>query len=39
MLDISGRLLKDGDLAVGMAIGRDSNGMHIGVIQGKSNSL
>lgn len=36
MEDILGRELKDGDLCVGMAIGRDSRGMHIGVFQGKS---
>lgn len=36
MKDILGRELKDGDLCIGMAIGRNSNGMHIGVFQGSS---
>ena len=36
MNDILGRELKDGDLCIGMAIGRDSRGMHIGVFQGSS---
>lgn len=36
MEDILGRELKDGDLCIGMAIGRDSRGMHIGVFQGSS---
>lgn len=36
MNDILGRELHDGDMAVGMAIGRHSTGMHIGVIQGSS---
>lgn len=36
MKDILGRELKDGDLCIGMAIGRDSRGMHIGVFQGSS---
>lgn len=36
MNDILRRELKDGDLCVGMAIGRYSNGMHIGVFQGSS---
>lgn len=36
MSDILGRELKDGDLCIGMAIGRNSHGMHIGVYQGAS---
>lgn len=36
MKDILGRELHDGDMAVGMAIGRHSRGMHVGVIQGSS---
>lgn len=36
MNDILGRELKDGDLCIGMAIGRNSHGMHIGVFQGSS---
>ena len=36
MNDILGRKLKDGDLCIGMAIGRNSHGMHIGVFQGSS---
>ena len=36
MKDILGRELKDGDLCVGMAIGRNSHGMHIGIFQGSS---
>lgn len=36
MTDILGRELKDGDLCIGMAIGRYSSGMHIGVFQGQS---
>lgn len=36
MKDILGRELKDGDLCIGMAIGRNSSGMHIGVFQGSS---
>ena len=36
MNDILGRELKDGNLCIGMAIGRDSRGMHIGVFQGSS---
>lgn len=36
MKDILGRELKDGDLCIGMAIGRDSRGMHIGVFKGSS---
>lgn len=36
MKDILGREIKDGDLCIGMAIGRDSRGMHIGVFQGSS---
>lgn len=36
MKDILGRELKDGDLCIGMAIGRNSNGMHVGVFQGQS---
>lgn len=36
MQDILGRELKDGDLCIGMAIGRNSSGMHIGVYQGAS---
>lgn len=34
--DILGREIKDGDLCVGMAIGRDSKGMNIGVWTGTS---
>lgn len=36
MKDILGRELKDGDMCIGMAIGRDSRGMHIGIFQGSS---
>lgn len=36
MKDILGRELKDGDLCIGMAIGRNSSGMHIGVFHGSS---
>lgn len=36
MNDILGRELKDGDLCIGMAIGRNSHGMHIGVFKGSS---
>ena len=36
MKDILGRELKDGDLCIGMAIGRKSHGMHIGVFKGQS---
>lgn len=36
MKDILGRELKDGDLCIGMAIGRNSHGMHVGVFQGQS---
>ena len=36
MNDILGRELKDGDLCIGMAIGRNSRGMHIGVFKGSS---
>lgn len=36
MKDILGRELKDGDLCIGMAIGRNSRGMHIGIFQGSS---
>lgn len=36
MTDILGRELKDGDLCIGMAIGRNSHGMHIGVFKGQS---
>lgn len=36
MKDILGRELKDGDLCIGMAIGRDSRGMYIGVFKGQS---
>ena len=36
MEDILGRELKDGDLCIGMAIGRHSSGMQIGIIKGKS---
>lgn len=36
MKDILGRELKDGDLCIGMAIGRDSSGMHIGIFKGAS---
>lgn len=36
MKDILGRELKDGDLCIGMAIGRDSHGMHVGVFKGQS---
>lgn len=34
--DILGRELKDGDLCIGMAIGRNSSGMHIGIFQRSS---
>lgn len=36
MKDILGREIKDGDMCIGMAIGRNSPGMHIGVFQGSS---
>lgn len=36
MNDILGRELKDGDLCIGMAIGRNSHGMHIGIFKGSS---
>ena len=36
MKDILGRELKDGDMCIGMAIGRNSHGMHIGVFKGSS---
>lgn len=36
MTDILGRELKDGDLCIGMAIGRNSSGMHIGIFKGQS---
>lgn len=36
MNDVLGRELKDGDLCIGMAIGRRSNGMHIGIFKGAS---
>ena len=36
MNDILGRELKDGDLCIGMAIGRNSHGMHIGIFHGSS---
>lgn len=36
MEDILGREIKDGDLCIGMAIGRNSSGMHIGIFQGSS---
>ena len=36
MTDILGREIKDGDMCIGMAIGRNSPGMHIGVFQGSS---
>lgn len=36
MKDILGREIKDGDMCIGMAIGRNSRGMHIGVFQGSS---
>lgn len=36
MKDILGREIKDGDMCIGMAIGRNSHGMHIGVFQGSS---
>ena len=36
MKDILGRELKDGDLCIGMAIGRNSHGMHIGIFKGSS---
>lgn len=32
MKDILGREIKDGDMCIGMAIGRNSPGMHIGVL-------
>lgn len=36
MKDILGREIKDGDMCIGMAIGGNSRGMHIGVFQGSS---
>ena len=36
MKDILGREITDGDLCIGMAIGRDSSGMHLGVFKGSS---
>ena len=36
MKDLLGRELKDGDMCIGMAIGRNSSGMHLGVFQGSS---
>ena len=36
MKDLLGRELKDGDLCIGMAIGRNSQGMHLGIFQGQS---
>lgn len=36
MQDILGRELKDDDLCIGMAIGRNSSGMHIGIIKDSS---
>ena len=36
MRDLLGRELKDGDMCIGMAIGRDSRGMHLGIFQGSS---
>lgn len=36
MKDLLGRELKDGDICIGMAIGRNSPGMHLGVFQGSS---
>lgn len=36
MRDLLGRELKDGDMCIGMAIGRNSHGMHLGVFQGQS---
>ena len=36
MKDLLGRELKDGDMCIGMAIGRDSRGMHLGIFQGSS---
>lgn len=36
MQDLLGRTLKDGDMCIGMAIGRNSSGMHLGIFQGSS---
>ena len=36
MKDLLGRELKDGDMCIGMAIGRNSRGMHLGIFQGSS---
>ena len=36
MRDLLGRELKDGDMCIGMAIGRNSPGMHLGIFQGSS---
>lgn len=36
MKDLLGRELKDGDMCIGMAIGRNSPGMHLGIFQGSS---
>lgn len=36
MQDILGRKINDGDLCIGMAIGRNSNGMHLGIFKGSS---
>lgn len=36
MKDLLDRELKDGDMCIGMAIGRNSSGMHLGVFQGSS---
>lgn len=36
MKDLLGRELKDGDMCIGMAIGRNSHGMHLGIFQGSS---
>lgn len=36
MKDLLGRKLNDGDMCIGMAIGRNSPGMHLGVFQGSS---
>ena len=36
MQDLLGRNIKDGDMCIGMAIGRNSSGMHLGVMKGNS---
>ena len=36
MRDLLDRELKNGDMCIGMAIGRNSSGMHLGIFQGSS---